>query len=464
MAYAEAKRRKNMKLIKFSADHFVSLSFLAAILIGGIFLRIPFSSHGEIRWIDAIFMSTSAVCVTGLSVIDVGKDLTGIGQGILLLLMQIGGLGIMTFSLFISLFLKVRTSWTSRFAVTSLSKKIDKSNLLRALSFVFVLTIIFESVGAVLLFLRFREIHPLPMAIFSSVFHSVAAFCNSGLSLYSDNLMQFKNDTYVPSVIMVLIVFGGLGFIVINELYDWAVSLKTKNRFHFSLHSKMCLWGTGVLISLGALVMLLFEDHNALAGLSLSGKVVNSLFLSITPRTAGFNVLDTGLLTDATLFFIIMLMFIGGCPGSTAGGIKITSFITLLALIRSKLKGLAMTSIFKRKISDLNIDKSLGIFASAFILVNLSTLILLLTERMAVPHPAMKGSFLECLFETASAFGTVGLSTGITPHLSDVGKGILILLMFVGRVGSLTLTVALLSGYQKKETAFEYVEEDVMVG
>lgn len=450
--------------LRLRADHFVSVSFLAAILIGGILLKLPVATHKELRWVDAFFTAASAVCVTGLTVLDTGKDFTFTGQMIILALIQIGGLGIMTFSLFLSLFLRFRTSWTSRFVVTSLSKKVDASNLFRALTFVFVMTVIIEAIGAALLFMRFKEVHPLPEAVFSSVFHSISAFCNAGFSLYSDNLVRFQREVFVPFVIMGLIIFGGLGFVVINELYDWVNSLTTKKRFRFSLHSKICIVGTLGLLGIGIINALFFEGHNILSGMSWLQKFTNAIFLAIAPRTAGFNMVDTGLLTDSMLFFTVMLMFIGGCPGSTAGGIKVTSFVTLVALIRSKLRGLTMTSLFKRKISALNIDKSLGIFAASFILINLCTLILLLTENMAVPHPHMRGAFLEYLFETTSAFGTVGLSTGITPTLSDVGKYILIFLMFVGRVGSLTLTVVLLSGYQKKETAFEYVEEDVVVG
>ncbi len=424
---------------------------------------LPFAStvEGGLSWIDALFMSASATCVTGLAVIDVGTQLTFFGQIVLLFLIQIGGLGIMTLSVFIMLLFRQNVSLSSIISVNFEPQYTQAVNFLKILAFVFMMTFFIEGVGAALLFLRFRELHGLSYAIFSSVFHAVSAFCNAGLSLYPESLERFQKETFLPIVFMGLIIAGGLGFMLIDEirvlLYRKFKNLPMK----LSLHTKICLSMTLTLILFGAGVIYLLERQNLLEGLSGREQIINAFFLSITSRTAGFNILETPSLTDATLFFLMGLMFVGGCSGSTAGGVKVTTIAVLFALIRSKIQQ-SSVALFKRKIPSTTIIRSLSIFAASLFIVLVAVFLFLVTEHIGVSHRELHGSFLDQLFEVTSAFGTVGLSTGITGGLTTPGKAMIIFIMFVGRVGPLTLGVLFLSG--KTKPVFDYVEEDVVIG
>lgn len=449
---------------EFQAAKIISLSFLGTILVGTLLLQLPVSTHaGRLNGVDALFMATSAVCVTGLSVIDIGTQFTRFGQIVMLCLIQIGGLGIMTFSLLFSLFLGLRTTLASRLSVATLSRKLDATGLLRTLALIFLMTVFLEGIGAALLFWRLKEMHTFQFALFSSVFHAVSAFCNAGFSLYRDSLTGFQKEFWLPAVMMLLIILGGLGFVVMDELYLWGKSFFQKRKFSFSLHTRIALVGSFVLLLAGALFFFFLERHNQFNHLSLPGQWFNSLFLSVTARTAGFNTVDTPALSNATLFFLILLMFVGGCPGSAAGGIKVNTFAVLIALIKGQVKGQGMTSIFKRKIPASVIGKSLAIFTAAFIIINLTTLLLQITEGIGISHVISQSSFLELFFEATSAFGTVGLSTGVTPHLTAGGKLLTTFLMFAGRVGPLTLGIVILSR-RKQQGRFEYAEEEIIVG
>ena len=264
---------------------------------------------------------------------------------------------------------------------------------------------------------------------------------------------------------MALIVLGGLGFTVVDDVIVRLTRDRKQPKRHLSFHSKIALIGTLVLIIVGTCAFLFLEHRNSLLGKPALIQMINSLFMSVTPRTAGFNMVDVGSMSDAALFFTILLMFIGGCPGSTAGGIKVNTFFVLMALITAKIRGSEMVPMFKRKIPDLVIDKALAVFAAFFLTMISAVLLLLVTEThfggywKLVQHEF----FLQLLFEVVSAISTVGLSTGITPHLSDAGKIIILLLMFVGRVGPLTLVMGL-QIRRKTSTKFDYAEEDVMVG
>jgi len=442
----------------------VIYSFLIVIFAGALLLKLPSSTTAKgLSWLNAFFMSTSAVCVTGLSVMDVGKELSFPGQVILLALVQTGGLGIMTFSLLFMLFLGGGTSLATRLSAAGVSRKSDIQSLMFVLPFIIGMTFLFEALGAFLLFFRFREIHPFPEAVFSSIFHAVSAFCNAGFGLYTDSLSRFQNGLYVPVVIMVLIIFGGLGFIVIDEMRIWLGSRFRGEKYRFSLHTKVCLAGTVILILFGAAAIFFFENQNLLRGMPFSGKLINSFFLSVTSRTAGFNTIDTASLTNASLFFVVLYMFIGACPGSTAGGIKVTTFAVLLALIKCQIKGSSMTSIGHRKIPHEAVGKSLAVFAAGFMIVIAAVLVFEVSERIGVSHTVANDNFLDVLFETTSALGTVGLSTGLTPTLTSFGKGLLILLMFAGRVGPLTLGLAIMNK-RRKQMAYEYAEEEMMIG
>lgn len=454
----------NASASELRAPKLITLSFLIAIVIGAACLKLPASARTEpLSWIDALFMSTSATCVTGLSVVDVGGGLTFFGQTVLLVLIQAGGLGIMTFSVFFMMLLRMKTTLTSRISLGLSPHRSEMQNLLQTLLFVILMTAFVEAAGAALLYLHFRALHPPEMAVFSSVFHAVSAFCNAGFGLYSDSLMRFQTDPLVCVTVMTLIVLGGLGFMTLAEVRAWVGAALARRKFRLSLHTRVTLLGTVVLILTGAGIVWLLERGNQFAPLSLPHQWLNAFFLSVTSRTAGFNTVSTGSLTDASLFFVILLMFIGGSSGSTAGGVKITTFAVILALIVAHVKGQPSTSLFKSKISRPAVGRALAIFAAALFSIGAAAFLLQITEKAGIRHDAGGWDFLDYLFEATSAFGTVGLSTGVTPELTAGGKIIAILLMFAGRVGPLTLGLALMAR-KRTEPKYEYPEEDVVLG
>lgn len=440
----------------------VVVSFAVTILLGAFLLALPASTRGEaLHPLDALFTAVSAVCVTGLSVIDIGSRLSFFGQCVLLVLIQAGGLGIMTFSVFFMILFRQHISFASQSSVNFQPHHSEFRNFFQVLLFVLLATFTFEALGAGMLFVRFRELYSPRFAFFSSVFHSVSAFCNAGFSLYRESLFRFQKETYVPVVFMVLIVAGGLGFMILDEL---RVALGARLRgkpVRLSLHARICLSGSFFLIVSGAGMIWLLEKGNLMSGLTPGQQAINSFFLSITSRTAGFNMLETPSLTNATLYFVIWLMFIGACPGSTGGGIKVPTFLTLAALLRNQLGGRS-TSLFRRKIPLKTVVRSLLVFASSFLLVVVAVLIFEMSEETGVSHLNSRGSFLDILFEVTSAFGTVGLSTGITDTLTSPGKMMTILIMFFGRIGPLTLGLAFLT--RRRRPVFEYVEEDISIG
>lgn len=443
----------------------IILSFVGAIGLGTLLLKLPWVTVGEpLAWVDALFMATSAVCVTGLTVVDVGGQLTRLGQCVILLLVQVGGLGIMTFALVFTILFGVRTSLVSRLSVSSMSRAPDARSVLKALGIALAITFSFEGIGAALFYLRLQALHPLPEALFSSVFHSVSAFCNAGFSLYPDSLTAFRREGFLPAVTMGLIIAGGLGFIVIDEIREWVwAALGKTKKFRFSLHTKIALSGTALLVLLGAAVVWALERENQLAGLPPAAQTVNAFFLSVTARTAGFNTLETAHLTNATLYFLLMYMFIGGCPGSAAGGIKVHTFAIFLAYVWNNLRGVPTPSLYRRKIAGEAVGRCLVILSLSFLIINLAAFLFQVVENLSVSHRLAQGRFLELVFETTSAFGTVGLTTGVTPQLGPGGKLLTALVMLAGRIGPLTLWLAILAK-RRKRLEYEYVQEDVMIG
>lgn len=441
----------------------ILLSFAAAILAGTALLLLPISTVSGISPVNALFTSTSAVCVTGLIVVDTGSAFTRFGQTVIMMLIQLGGLGIMTFSTFFLVLFGKPVSATDRLSFRMMGERFAGVNLFRTLLFILSTALLVEGAGAGLLYLRFREMFPPGEAVYFSLFHSVSAFCNAGFSLFQDSLMGFQKEFFLPGVMMGLIVIGGAGFFVISDGVEKIRSWWGRKPFRMSLHSRVILKGSLILILSGAALIWVFERENQLAGLPLSSQIWNALFQSITPRTAGFNTLNTGFLSNPTLFLLIMLMFIGAAPASTAGGIKVSTFAVLLALIRSQIKGQEGAFVSKRKIPNQIVARALAVFAASFVLINLMTLLLLVTEHLGLPHSQIRGGFLELLFEVVSAFGTVGLSAGVTPVLTGAGKLLIIFVMYVGRIGPLTLALAVVTGRRPK-AHYEYAEEEVMVG
>lgn len=434
----------------------ILLSFVVLILSGALLLSLPVSTVNGISIVDALFTSTSAVCVTGLIVLDTAKDFTPFGQAVILLLIQFGGLGIMTFSIALLSALSGSISIKWRFTFESVYSDLRKLPIRKLLVQVLFYTFIIETAAAVVLFSQFIETQAAPVAAWNALFHSVSAFCNAGFSTYSNNLMDYHDNPVVMLAVGANIVMGGLGFLVLSEL--------SRTRFRrrsfmtqYSFHTRLVLTLTAVFIAGGMAVFAALEWNNTLLDFTLSEKLVNSFFQSVTCRTAGFNTVDIGALRESTLFMMIFLMFTGGSPGSIAGGVKTTSMAVVWLLLVMKFRGRNQIVLWGRALDSETIERSTSLFILALIFVSTATFSLLV-----VGTPAVKNVFLAAMFEVTSAFGTVGLSTGLTPDLSGAGKLLLCAVMYIGRLGPLTLITALTTG--KKQVDIRYPEEHIMIG
>jgi len=435
------------------------LSFAGVILLGAFALWFPFSaSKNPLTFIDALFMSTSGVCVTGLATVDIGKDLSLIGQIITLVLFQIGGLGIITFSVFLFGIMGRGISFKEREIIQSVFMHTPRRDFLVILKSVLLFTLIIETVGTLLLFIRFSRDFSWGQALYTSVYHAVSAFNNCGYSLFSDSLMGYQGDWIVNLTIMGLLILGGIGFVVLHELMaKWKGSQK-----RLSVHTKIVLITTGFLIVSGALLLYLFEQNEILKDLDPATRILVCFFQSVSPRTCGFNTVDLALLTNGAILLIMILMFIGASPGSTGGGIKTTSAALLFLMIWNRFKGHDEVNVFNRTIPKEILTRTISIIIASVFSVSLITSVLLLAGGANLPPLESRHFFVEYLFETISAFGTVGLSMNVTPKLNEIQKIAVIIMMFAGRVGPLTLAFSLAAASSKGEIT--YAEETVMVG
>lgn len=432
------------------------LGFLAIITIGAVLLMMPFSTVSPISPVDAVFTATSAVCVTGLIVKDTPNDFTTAGQIIIMLLIQIGGLGYMTSATIISLAVGKKIGLGERLIMKEALNVINLGGIIRFTKAVLFMTLLFEFAGAVLLTFRFMDDYALSEAIFYGIFHSISAFNNAGFSLFSDNLMHYRGDIIVNIVISTLIIVGGIGFIVISDLYNYW----KKKIFRISVHTKIVLVTTFSLILAGAVLIYYFEHSNpdTFRNLSLKERLLSSYFASISPRTAGFNTLDYSSMKLETLFLTIILMFIGASPGGTGGGVKTTIFAIVLASMVSIIRNMRDTIIFKRRIPMETVAKSHLLLVLGLVFVIIMSLIVIRLEDT---------TYMKSMFEVTSAFGTVGLSIGdggvrsLSAIFSPIGKLLISFAMFAGRLGPLTLAVAVIS---KKEEMFRYPEGNVIIG
>jgi trk system potassium uptake protein TrkH len=435
------------------------LSFAGLILLGAFALWLPFSaSKNPLTFVDALFMSTSGVCVTGLATIDIGKDLSLSGQIITMVLFQIGGLGIITFSVFLFGIMGRGISFKEREIIQSMFMHTPRRDFFAILKSVLLFTLVMESVGTILLFIRFSQDFPLGQAAYTSVYHAVSAFNNCGYSLFSDNLMGYKSDWIVNLTIMGLLIFGGIGFIVLHELIAWWRGLQKA----LSVHTKIVLITTGFLIVSGAVLFYLFERNAMVKDMDLSTTFLVSVFQAVSPRTCGFNTVDLELLTNGAILLMMVLMFIGASPGSTGGGIKTTSAALLFLMIWNRFKGHDEVNVFNRTIPKEVLTRTISIIIASAFSVALITSVLLLAGTANLPPLESRQFFVEYLFETISAFGTVGLSMNVTPKLNEIQKIAVIIMMFAGRVGPLTLAFSLAAASSKRELV--YAEETVMVG
>jgi trk system potassium uptake protein TrkH len=444
---------------QFSPTRIFVLSFAGVILTGGFLLWFPFSAaKGPVRFVDALFTSTSAVCVTGLVVLDTGRDFSTIGQVITMLLIQTGGLGIITFSTVFFVLMGRGISFKGREIVQSTFLHTPRRDFITIAKAVLWFTFVIESTGVLFLFIRFSQDFPAGRALYQAVYHAISAFNNAGFSLFSDNLIGYQGDLIVNLTVMGLIVHGGIGFIVQYELLSKFRGIQKR----LSVHTKIAIITTAILILSGAILFYVFERNHLIKDVPVLNKILASLFQSVTPRTAGFNTVDIGLLTNPTILLLIMLMFIGASPGSTGGGVKTTSAALLFLMIWNRLKGNEDVSLFSRTVPKEIIGRTISIiFASAFS-VSLITSILLIAGGGNLPPLESRHFFVEYLFETVSAFGTVGLSMGVTPQLNDFQKVAIIFMMFAGRVGPLTLAFSLARVTARR--GLTYAEEGVMVG
>ncbi len=446
----------NTKLaaLKFHPSQMMILSFLVVIFIGTALLMLPKATSRtySLNFIDALFTATSATCVTGLTVIDTASGFTLTGKLIILGLMQIGGLGIMTLSSFLALFFGQGMGIRERVVLHQMMN-IDKIGMIsKALRSAVILTLSIEAAGALLLmFFWADQGWSTYQLIFNSVFHSVAAFCNAGFSTFSDSLSSYHHDIGVLMTVSSLVILGGLGFIVILDLIGDKVRIKkTQRRSRLSIQTRIALIISGLLLA-GGFVLLYLLDNNENGW----NRMLTAFFNSVTARSSGFNTVDFAALNNSSILIIMILMFIGASPGSTGGGIKTTTLGILWASIGAIITGQNRIVIFKRRIPFLVLNRALVVFAFSVMMVVIGSFLLSVTEKAPI---------IDLIFESVSAFSTVGLSRGLTPLLTTNGKLIIILLMFIGRLGALTLAFAITAPTELPPVKVEYPSETVMIG
>ncbi len=445
---------KYLRKLHLNTAEILVIGFALVILLGAILLNMPFASKsGEsVGFVNALFTAASAVAVTGLVVVDTLNHWTSFGHVIILILIQIGGLGIITMGTLFALILGRRINFRQRVLMQEAMNKITANGVVRLAKYILIMTFAVEGIGALILSTRMIPIYGFGQGIWLSVFHSVSAFCNAGFDLIGNfrSLTPFVEDPIITLTVSALIIIGGLGFVVIFELLD------KKSFKKLSLHSKIVLNMTFFLLLSGYVIVMALEFNNpaTMGDLSIGGKFLSGFFHSVTPRTAGFNTLPMDQLNMGTIVMTMLFMFIGAGTAGTAGGVKVTTVGVVILMVLSTLKGRKDAEGFKRVLPRDLVNKSLAILFIAISWVIMVSFILSITED---------ASFIEIMFEVVSAFGTVGLSLGITGSLSTIGKLVITITMFVGRIGPLTLFMALAQRHQIT-TSIQYPDEEIMIG
>ncbi|MBU3876014.1 TrkH family potassium uptake protein [Faecalicatena sp. AGMB00832] len=440
---------------RLTQTQMIVIGYCLIIFIGAGLLMLPVSTRTGVSTpaVDALFTSTSAACVTGLVIADTFQYWSTFGQCVILAIIQIGGLGFMTIGVFFAIILRRKIGLWTRGTLQESVNIMQVGGIVRLAKKIMVGTLFFEGLGALILAFRFSETMSLGKAVYFGVFHAVSAFCNAGFDLMGEHgayssFTPYYNDWVVNLVIMSLIIIGGIGFFVWNDISANKLSFKK-----YRLHTKIVLISTFILVFGGAALLFFFEQNHTIEGMPFGDKVLCSLFGSVTARTAGFNTVDTAALTDSSKLLTSILMFIGGSPGSTAGGIKTTTFVVLLIYVNANLRKEAHCNIMGRRLDDGSIRK-----ASAVLCINLFSVILAVLIIITVqPVPVM-----DAAFEVISAIGTVGMSTGITRDLVTVSKIVLIFLMYCGRIGSMTFALSLRG--HKTEPPIKVPTEQIMIG
>ncbi|WP_029757803.1 MULTISPECIES: TrkH family potassium uptake protein [Fusobacterium] len=426
--------------------------FLVAIFIGTIFLKLPFSlkENQSITILDSLFTIVSAICVTGLSVVDVSQVFTPIGHLIILFFIQLGGLGVMTVSIMIFLLIGKKMSFETRELLKEERNSDSNGGVTKFIKHLLLTVSLIEISGAIVLAYGFSRYFSIKRAIFYGLFHSVSAFCNAGFSLFTNNLENFKYDKLISLTVSFLIILGGLGFITINSLFI----IKRKKMKNFSLTSKFVLLITFFLLIFGTILFLLFEYNNSstLKNMNFLDKILNSFFQSVTLRTAGFNTVPLENIRPATVFISYIFMFIGASPGSTGGGIKTTTFGILIFYVLGVLKRKEYVEVFKRRIDWELINKALAIVVISIFYIAVIITIILSIESFSTD---------KVIYEVISAFSTTGLSMGITASLGIISKFLVIVTMFIGRLGPMTVALAFTNN---KKSLVKYPKEDILIG
>lgn len=462
-----------------SPPKFMLASFSGVILFGALLLLMPRCHVGDLSLLDALFTSTSAVCVTGLIVVDTATKYTTHGQLVILGLIQIGGLGLMTMTAFFSLFVGQKMSGREQVLLQDMLATDRLAKLVSVLKSVFLTTILIESCGAASLYFAWRGVfphYPIKTIFYYGIFHSISAFCNAGFTTFTPNLMEYVAHAQISVTICLLIIFGGLGFGVLHNLGSHVSARLQKKNAHIekvSVHSKLVLLMTAALIIGGMALILIVEWQRPLfRPLSVPLRVMAGFFQSVTCRTAGFNTIDIGGLGVPALLISIGLMFIGAAPGSTGGGMKVTTFAMLIATVVAFARGRTRVELFRRTIPTTVFYQTIVVMTMYLVVAIVVCFALtmteadLLREAQIAPvdptQPPRPLAPIDLLFETVSALGTVGLSTGVTPRLSDLGKSLILLTMFLGRVGPFTLALAI--GQRQRVERYRYPEERVLIG
>lgn len=441
--------------IKLNALQTLAIGFAFIIFIGSILLVLPISNKSGvgIPYLNALFTAASATCVTGLVVYDTFTQFSLFGQIVIIILIQIGGLGFMTIAVMFALVLGRKIGIKDRMNIKEAMSTMQIGGLVRLIKKVFVVTLVFELVGAALLSIRFVPLYGANKGIWLALFHSISAFCNAGFDLMgisepNASLALFVGDPLINLVVMSLIIIGGIGFVVWNDLYE--------HKFHirkYRLHTKIVLFGTLILITTGTILFAAIEWNHAFSEFNVPTKILAALFSSVTPRTAGFSTINVSLLSDAGSTLTMFLMLIGAGPGSTAGGLKVTTFFVMILSAVAYIRGKEDINIFGRRLEAVVIKRSFNATIVYLTIVITGFFILL----MVVDLPLH-----DLLFESLSAIGTVGLSRGATAHLEPLGKIIIILLMYAGRVGSMSIAMAFIE--KKQIAALRKPLEKIIIG
>lgn len=450
---SRAKSRK----MKLSPTQFIFFSFIVLILIGAVLLDLPIAtrSHESVGFLTALFTSTSAVCITGLIAVPTNLTWSPFGQWLILAMIQVGGLGFMSIATLLALFIGRKISLRERLTIQESLSEFSLSGMVRTLKAILLATLIIESIGALILSARLIPLYGISGGIYRGIFHSVSAFCNAGFDIFGtavdpySSLTTFYDDPVILLTISALIIVGGLGFIVWKDLF-------TQKRFSFyRLHTKVVLLTTLFLLISGTLLFLFLEYNNPLTlqGMSWPAKILNAFFQSVSSRSAGFNSFPMEDMSELSKLLTVILMFIGAASGSTGGGVKVTTFSVLLFTVIASLRGNDDVNILRNRIPRHIVLKSLTLVTMGFVLVLLTTAIIMFNQH---------ASFINSVFEATSAVGTAGLTTGLTPQLNVVSRLVLIVMMFIGRVGLLTAALALRN--REHNLPYRYPEGKITVG